>query len=216
MLSEIVHASSSCHEPVILGPVVMHMDDPNRIYCAGGTWNRKEAKFDHGNFGQSVNELHLMNPFPTQFISGCAIFVPTSILLHIGKFDPAFFLTWEDCDFCKRATKAGYGLLVVPTAKVFHEGSINFIGGKEGLQYRYYYHRNRLLWMRKHLSALAISSTYVRVILPNILSAFCRVCSRIRLDEQYTLKKIIGLFNLELSSYLDFFRGRLSQGRTFA
>ncbi|MCB9139516.1 MAG: glycosyltransferase family 2 protein [Caldilineaceae bacterium] len=57
---------------------------------------------------------------PTPFASGCAMLVRCSALQHIGLFDERYFMYVEDVDLSLRAWIAGYRVLDVPTAIVYH------------------------------------------------------------------------------------------------
>lgn len=79
----------------------------------------------------------------TDFVSGCAMMVKKEVFEKIGLLDERYFLYYEDVDFCLRAKKAGYQLLFVPEAEVWHK---NRSTGRTGLPHQeYYMARNRLL-----------------------------------------------------------------------
>jgi GT2 family glycosyltransferase len=65
--------------------------------------------------------------------------------------DERFFLVFEDVDWSYRAREAGFKLIFVPEAILWHKTSGSF--GGSGSPYIGYFHtRNRLLWGKKHLS----------------------------------------------------------------
>ena len=47
--------------------------------------------------------------------------VSKEVFKQIGLFDERYFLYYEDADFSVRAKKAGFELLICPTAKVIHQ-----------------------------------------------------------------------------------------------
>ena len=57
----------------------------------------------------------IMFPFREfQYLAGCALFIPYEALIDIGEFDEACTPMWfEDADYCIRATKANYDLVVL-------------------------------------------------------------------------------------------------------
>lgn len=112
------------------------------IWYAGGVidWqnmtgrHRGVDEVDIGQYNQIKN---------TDFISGCAMMIKSEVLEAIGLLDERYFLYYEDVDFCLKAKKAGYQLLFVPEAEVWHK---NIRTGRTGLPYQeYYMARNRLL-----------------------------------------------------------------------
>lgn len=84
----------------------------------------------------------------TEFATGCAMLVKRKVFEKIGLFDSRFFLYLEDLDFNVRAKKAGFKILFVPQAKIWHKN----LGTKETSikRQQYFYTRNRLLFALKH------------------------------------------------------------------
>lgn len=114
------------------------------IWAAGGQvdWpncqpqNRGIDEVDHGQYDEPDSNL--------EFASGCCWLVPTSIFRQIGLLDNRYFMYFEDADFCQRLIKAGYHLLYVPTAVIWHVNS-----GSSSAQsplHDYFLTRNRLLF----------------------------------------------------------------------
>jgi len=64
----------------------------------------------------------------------------------------ANFLYYEELDWCERIRKAGYTILLEPTAKIYHKESISV--GKTNPLKTYYLNRNRILFMAKNRSIL--------------------------------------------------------------
>jgi hypothetical protein len=134
----------------IAGPMVYHHATPDIIQSAGGvldsSWNayhKGANKFDRGQF---TSEAH------ADWISGCAILVRREVFEECGLFDESFYYYWEETDLCVRARKAGWRIIHVPAAKIWHKGV--------QMDYRpqphvtYYSTRNRLLLLRKHKAPL--------------------------------------------------------------
>jgi hypothetical protein len=64
----------------------------------------------------------------TDWATGCALFAPRRIWETVGLLDESFRLYCEDLDYCLRARAAGFRILYVPEAKVWHKVSAS-IGG---------------------------------------------------------------------------------------
>lgn len=54
------------------------------------------------------------------WLMGASIFSSREALDELGAWDPHFFLYYEDKDFCLRAWKAGFPVLLVPSSKWTH------------------------------------------------------------------------------------------------
>ncbi len=80
----------------------------------------------------------------TDFISGCAMLIKREVLEKIGLLDKRYFLYLEDNDFCQRAKKAGFKLVYVPQAKLWHANAGSSRVGSP--LHDYYLARNRMLF----------------------------------------------------------------------
>jgi N-acetylglucosaminyl-diphospho-decaprenol L-rhamnosyltransferase len=77
---------------------------------------------------------------------------------QVDYLDPAFFVYYDECDFCKRLGEAGWHTLFVPSAEAVHHDQLS-TDLAAGLPRIVEFHRNRDLYMRKHhgpAAALAV------------------------------------------------------------
>ncbi len=88
-----------------------------------------------------------VEPFEPPFgLVGCAMLVRTSALKDIGLFDESLFMMHEETDWCIRAKKKGYKLLVC-NAVAYHKVSRSI--GLFSPDYLYYISRNWFVVARK-------------------------------------------------------------------
>lgn len=85
----------------------------------------------------------------TDYAPGCALLIKSEVVQEIGLFDPAFFAYYEDVDWSIRCKKAGYRIVAVPGARVYHKGTADQHVRKPPVS-TFYYWRNRVLFMRRH------------------------------------------------------------------
>ncbi len=87
-----------------------------------------------------------------------ALLVRRTAAEQVGYMDPAFFVYYDECDFAKRLTDAGWHELFVPAAQAVHHDQLA-TDLVTGLPRVVEFHRNRDLYMRKHhgrAAALAV------------------------------------------------------------
>jgi N-acetylglucosaminyl-diphospho-decaprenol L-rhamnosyltransferase len=87
-----------------------------------------------------------------------ALLVRREAAEQVGYLDPAFFVYYDECDFCKRLAGAGWRTLYVPAAEAVHHDQLS-TDLAAGLPRIVEFHRNRDLYMRKHhgrAAALAV------------------------------------------------------------
>jgi GT2 family glycosyltransferase len=76
------------------------------------------------------------------YVSGAGLAIKRMVIEQIGLLDPYFFSYGEDCDWCFRAKKAGYKVVVAPKAVMYHYGVTSW--KKRPLKKTYLGERNRL------------------------------------------------------------------------
>ena len=115
----------------IVGPKIYFMDEPNKIWFAGGKidW----AKSDSFHLGRDLTDKKLGNDSKKEvlvytyglteevdFITGCALMIKKEVIDKIGLLDNKFFAFYEDADWCQKAKKAGYQVVYIPFGGVWH------------------------------------------------------------------------------------------------
>lgn len=145
-------AEAAAHHPDggMFAAKIYYHAEPTRLWYAGGKWLQDKQCFVHVGIGEIDDGKKYEAVAETDYASGCALFVSAEVINTLGVMDPKFFLTYEETDWCYRARAAGYRILFVPSAKVWHKVSASFGGVNSPLQL-YFYSRNILLWAERHL-----------------------------------------------------------------
>ena len=159
-LSSLVQAAERDASIGILGPMVYHFDEPDIIQSAGGILGRNWRDIHLG-----VNERD-RGQFKTirqvDWISGCAILVRSTMVQQVGMLDPDYFLYWEELEWCIRANRAGWKVVHVPYAKLWHKGVKRNYEPKPYVTY--YMTRNHLFTLAKHKAPFLVRIyTYGRI-----------------------------------------------------
>jgi len=134
----------------VFGAKIYYFFEPNRIWFAGGVWARRRANFLHLGMGEIDVPEKFNKTMSVDYVCGCALFAKREVFDKCGLLDPRFFLMFEDADWCTSAREAGYNVIFVPEAKVWHKISVSF-GGTKSPYKAYFKVRNRLLFSFKHL-----------------------------------------------------------------
>jgi GT2 family glycosyltransferase len=130
----------------VVGPTIYYSDQPNVIWSAGGhidwnegrTWMMNLDETDQGQLGHS--------PRPVSFVTGCALLAKKTVFDRVGLLDERFFAYYEETEWCTRATRAGYRIVHVPQAKLWHK--ISYAARDNSPIVSYYMTRNRLLFLQ--------------------------------------------------------------------
>jgi GT2 family glycosyltransferase len=165
-LSSLMKAGEEDDAIGIAGPMVYHFDEPGVIQSAGGVlgknWRSSHLGMNEADSGQ----------FPTirqvDWVSGCAILARCSLVEQVGALDPDFFLYWEETEWCVRANQAGWKVILVPAAKIWHKGVKRDYDPKPYVTY--YMTRNYLFMLAKHKAPFLIKLFAFGEILKTLLS----------------------------------------------
>jgi N-acetylglucosaminyl-diphospho-decaprenol L-rhamnosyltransferase len=90
-------------------------------------------------------------PRRVDWAQSSALMVRREAAAEVGYLDPAFFVYYDECDFCKRLGDAGWHTLFVPAAEAVHHDQLSS-DLAAGLPRIVEFHRNRDLYIRKHHS----------------------------------------------------------------
>lgn len=131
----------------IVGPKI-YFEGSKKIWYAGGIFNRQNVIGKHRGVDQEDNGRYDV-PQETDFVTGAAMMVKREVFEKVGLLDERYFLYYEDADFCERAKRAGFKIMYIPNAVVYHENAAS-AGLGSPLQ-DYYITRNRLLYAFKFL-----------------------------------------------------------------
>jgi GT2 family glycosyltransferase len=132
----------------IAGPKIL-FEDKKTIWFAGGKLDLDNVLGSHRGVDEEDKGQYDVEE-ETQFVTGGAMMVRREVFEKVGLLDERYFLYYEDSDLCMRAQKAGYKIMYIPSAVVYHENAKS-TGLGSPLQ-DYFITRNRLLFAHKFLS----------------------------------------------------------------
>lgn len=128
-------------------PLICYFHEKDKIWSAGTKFSFGYPKLYLKN--KAIEKIKLKVAFEPPFgLVGCAMLIRTSAIREVGLFDESLFLMHEETDWCIRAKKRGFKLLVVPNAIVYHKVSATLEVFSKS--YLYYVSRNWLRVARKN------------------------------------------------------------------
>jgi GT2 family glycosyltransferase len=202
LLHAFVEAADKHPEAAVFGAKIYIFDEPTLIWYAGGDVSRENGRCFH--LGCLDNDLDKKweEIQETGYACGCALMIRKEAVEAVGLMDPRFFLIWEEVDWCFRLRKAGFGCLFVPAARVWHKISASFEGGHHGPLWQYFYWRNRLLFLERHLSLKPFRKLLFKELLQLLRTSFLPTTPR---DQRL-------LSRAALRGTLDYLLGRFGPG----
>lgn len=147
MVSEMLAVAESKDRIGVVGPKAYYYEDRDRIWSAGGilrfresvTRERGHKELDRGQYDRAEE---------ISYVNGCAMLIKRRVLEEVGLWDPLYFLSVEDADFCMRAKRGGYRCWYAPRARLWHMVSVTAGGYRSGRTY--HTGRSTALFLRRY------------------------------------------------------------------
>jgi hypothetical protein len=136
----------------IAGATVFYYGSKTRVQAAGSRVRWISGTLKRVRLDQSDRVVE------ADFVSGCCLLARMGTVEKVGYLDEDYFAHWEEIDWCIRFKKAGYRVVWVQSAKIWHKGGATgsrFVGFRE-----YQNSRNRLWFMRKQAGTTHLASFF--------------------------------------------------------
>ncbi len=103
-------------------PLIDFAEPHDEIWYAGGRLVPALAHASHrGLRAPDRGQYRVVEP--TGYLTGCCLLATRAAWEKVGPLDERYFIYAEDADWCLRARAAGFRLLFVPGAKLWHKVS---------------------------------------------------------------------------------------------
>lgn len=112
-LAKLVESAQKNPQAGILCPLI-YGPDMKKVWFSRGKIDWMRMKTIH------ETKIFPKKAYSSEFISGCTMLIPAKVFEKTGLLDEAYFLYWEDADFCVKVRKAGFQTLVIPASVIYH------------------------------------------------------------------------------------------------
>jgi len=149
LLRELVGVGERAADVGGLGPLVVDVDDPTKVWFAGAVFDpvRGDVRSFEPCAPSGAGAL-----IESDYVTGCCLLIKRSALERVGFLDERFFLYWEDTDWGLRARRAGLRNVVVPRIQIRHRVAAS--SGGMGSPLRVYHRtRSHLVFVQRHAPA---------------------------------------------------------------
>ncbi|MFQ5822867.1 MAG: glycosyltransferase family 2 protein [bacterium] len=127
-LKEMMKVSESDSIIGMVGPKIYYYDPPDVIWSAGGKISFWTGKISHRGLRKRDSEV-FNKIVEVDYLTACALCVKKEVIEKVGLLDSSYFIYAEDADWCERTRRAGFQLVFVPKAKIWHKISSTSGGG---------------------------------------------------------------------------------------
>lgn len=141
----------------VLQPMICFLDEPEKIWSAGGKWISWLARAKTLGDRKSLKTYRISST-QLDWATGCCMLLTREAILQSGLLNEQYFAYFEDVEWSLRIRNQGFEIGLVPEAKIYHEaGASSKKSHSEGtLSARvFYYHvRNQFYLLRSQKAGL--------------------------------------------------------------
>ena len=119
------------------------------LWFAGGKFDRNNVMSIHRGIDEVDSEIYT-NEMEIDFATGCCFLIKREVLEKVGLFNDDYFAYFEDAEYCKRVSDAGFKIFYNGQVSIFHKVSQTTEIGSPLTDY--YLTRNRLFFGFKYAS----------------------------------------------------------------
>jgi hypothetical protein len=153
LLEKLLAALDERPEAGAAAPLIYFAPPSGTIWYAGGRCTPWLAHSSHRGL-REPDRGRYRSLEETGYLTGCCLLARAEVWRKVGFLDERYFIYAEDADWCLRARAAGYRLLFVPTARLWHRVSASSGGAMSPWKVYQRLRANLTLWSR-HARGLA-------------------------------------------------------------
>ena len=131
----------------MVGSKILSYFEPTLLLYAGGIVNRSTGVTEHIGYG-CPDKNQFDQARDTRYVTGCSLLVKRKVVEDIGLMNEAYFLYFEETEWCAKTIDKGYRLRYAPESIVYHKESVS-VRKIKGVQ-QYYLTRNRLYFIQRN------------------------------------------------------------------
>ena len=150
MLSTLLKTSERSDKIGIVGPTMYFAEPPDAIWAGENIINWKKAKIIRKEMRNQC-DYEMVSQYPPKevdYIDTCAILIKKKVFDCIGLMTNDYFINFDDLDLNIRSHRAGFKIVYVPAARMWHRVSSSM--GLASPATTYYMTRNSLLFFWSH------------------------------------------------------------------
>ncbi|HFD2051431.1 glycosyltransferase family 2 protein [Clostridium perfringens] len=142
----------------MIGPMICDYTNRNKVQSTGAIINLKRGLVTRINNGKNVNEIK-KEIKKCDYIGGACILLNSNLIKEIGYIPEAYFLFYEETEWCLKTKRKGYDIACDTNVKIYHRES-GTISKTRGLSY-YFMRRNKIVFQKRNSSKKEILYFYI-------------------------------------------------------
>jgi len=123
-LTHLVEASEKEGNVGMVGPKIYYYGHERLLWYAGGKIEFQKGWISHIGV-REIDNGQYDEISETAYVTGCCVLVSRLVVEKVGMLDEAYYIYGEDADWSIRTERAGFRLLYVPGAVIWHKLSVS-------------------------------------------------------------------------------------------
>jgi GT2 family glycosyltransferase len=134
----------------VVGPRIIHPGEPATIWFDGGIVDEaKHGETRHVHQNVALDDAPPPRRVDVDYVTGASMLARRTTLETVGPLPEDYFLYFEETDWCRRAHRAGWRIIVDQRARMVHHKRSS--GALPSPYHLYYMTRNRYLFVERSL-----------------------------------------------------------------
>lgn len=164
-LIEFEKATQTGKAYTLFAPMILYHSHPDRVWFLGGKVV-PGTMISYHIYRDQQEPANLPDLIPVDIVHGCAMLVHRDVFQKIGLFNDISLIYAEEVDFCWRARLAGFQMVAVPHARMYHK--ISAYMSKQKPRTRYLRVRNQIWFYRRYARGLLFVVMFIFSIIHSV------------------------------------------------
>ena len=206
MLSQLVEVAGKNERTGLVGPTMYYAEPPDKIWGAVNRIDWRSARVIRKDMGKTIHRDKLDNApnREVDYIDTCAVLIKRAVVESIGLMDADYFINFDDLDLNVRANKAGFRIVYVPYAAMWHMVSAAMGIGSPSTTY--YMTRNELRFFWMHAPGIEKVIAPVKILLRTMRTIAAWTFYKKYHSDTFRKKRTANIYAIR-----DFLRGRFGK-----
>lgn len=166
-IGKIINIAQSDSRLAIVAPKILYNENPKRIFSLGDRiYPFLPLPIRYGVHAFDKSKYSGIMEF--DYVFGCALLIRAKALHEVGLFDESFMMFYEDVDLCRRVRDAGWKIVRLGSAVIFHKASLSV--KKQRRLMIYYRARNRSRFYRRYRHGPHPYLTFIALLIGSLMT----------------------------------------------
>lgn len=164
MISQLVGAMVGHPDIGMVMPKIFYYGNKNLLWSAGASWHPIPPRVTFIGLN-SVDGPRFARTAPIEYAPSCCLLISKSALEKVGYFDGGYYFYFDDWDYSTRLRNAGFKILLVAEAHLWHKVSMSTQKTGHPAQWWHTMGRSSVRFYLRHKSWISLAFFSIWIVL---------------------------------------------------